>query len=335
MHPLLRSLRDNTDSKHTYSIESHGDVISNTFFRMQLETARSDEFQAEFRTMELGPLRLFACHTNGPLVGVRTHNDIVQDNNQNHCLVYFPVQMQDNESSWHYQCGKESRGGERIITMVDGSQDYRVHRPGFLGITLIVPHALLLARLPRVQRFCIVPHDASQGSFALVWDFVMSLWFNQHSLDEHSRSSHANTVVELLAVAFESSTQALDSEDKSVKMAYMNTALDYVDAHLGNCSIRPEDIATHLGIKKRYLYALFADQDKTLHTLIRDKRLDRCRATLQDDNMHSLSITEIAFRWGFSSTSHFSRVFKEKYGVGPREFRQDYFSEKSEDSRSE
>ena len=289
---------------------------------MQLETSGNDEFKAEFRTMELGPLRLFACHTNATLVGVRRYSDIANDENQSHCLIYLPVQMQGEQGSWHYQCGKESRGGERIITMVEGSRDYRVHRPGFLGITLIVPHALLLERLPRIQKYCIIPHDASTGSFALAWDFIMSLWFNQHSLDEHSRITYARTVIELLAVAFETSGTAQASQDKSVKIAYLQKALEYIDAQLGNRTIRPEDIASHLGIKKRYLYALFSEQDKSLHTLVRDKRLERCHATLQDSSMASLSITEIAFRWGFSSTAHFSRVFREKYSMSPRDFRQ-------------
>jgi AraC-like DNA-binding protein len=32
-------------------------------------------------------------------------------------------------------------------------------------------------------------------------------------------------------------------------------------------------------------------------------------------------ITEIAFGWGFNELTHFSRAFKERYGVSPRDWR--------------
>ncbi|MEH6611101.1 MAG: helix-turn-helix domain-containing protein [Halioglobus sp.] len=322
MHPLLATLRNNDACEQTQSVQNHGAVISNTFFRMHLESAQTSAFKAEFRTLDLGPLKLFACHTNAPLVGVRTYTDIVNDANQNHCLIYLPVEMSGGESSWHYQGGKESRGGERIITMVDGCKDYRVHRPEFLGITLIVPHALLQSRLAKIQPYCIVPHDASVGSFALAWDFIMSVWFNQNTLGEQTKLASANTIVELLAHAFESEGQTRMPGDSSVRVAYLHKAIDYIDAHLADRCIRPEDVAQHLGIKKRYLYDIFAENDKSLHTLVRDKRLERCHSTLKDISMSTLSITEIAFRWGFSSNAHFSRVFKKKYGVAPRVYRQ-------------
>lgn len=35
-----------------------------------------------------------------------------------------------------------------------------------------------------------------------------------------------------------------------------------------------------------------------------------------------LSISEICFRWGFNGSAHFSRAFREQYGLSPREFRQ-------------
>jgi AraC-like DNA-binding protein len=35
----------------------------------------------------------------------------------------------------------------------------------------------------------------------------------------------------------------------------------------------------------------------------------------------SLSISEICFRWGFNGSAHFSRSFKERYGVSPRDYR--------------
>ena len=48
------------------------------------------------------------------------------------------------------------------------------------------------------------------------------------------------------------------------------------------------------------------------------KRLTHARMLL---NTTKQSITEIAFNSGFENISHFSRIFKEKFGLSPLQFR--------------
>ena len=50
---------------------------------------------------------------------------------------------------------------------------------------------------------------------------------------------------------------------------------------------------------------------------VRRRRLERCYADLVSGRAGS--VAEIAVRWGFRSSSHFSRVFRRCYGAAPRE----------------
>ncbi len=59
----------------------------------------------------------------------------------------------------------------------------------------------------------------------------------------------------------------------------------------------------------------------TVAAAIRRFRLDRCREELEDRRQRARSITEIAFRWGFNDSAHFSRVFKARFGMSPRAVR--------------
>src|SRR5207245_7988642 len=54
---------------------------------------------------------------------------------------------------------------------------------------------------------------------------------------------------------------------------------------------------------------------------IRERRLRQCHSDLSDPHLRRKSITEIAFFWGFNDSAHFSRSFKEKFGICPRVFR--------------
>ena len=70
----------------------------------------------------------------------------------------------------------------------------------------------------------------------------------------------------------------------------------------------------------RYLHLLFSRFGTTVSRWILERRLERCRRELVVTGPHK-NITEVAFKWGFNDAAHFSRVFKKRYGVPPREYR--------------
>ena len=100
----------------------------------------------------------------------------------------------------------------------------------------------------------------------------------------------------------------------------MDSVLAYVDRNLENCELCPAMIAAAHRISERYLHMLFANSQMRVSGWIRERRLARCAAALDDANQR-LTITEIAFHWGFKDSSHFSRLFKEYYGMPPAHYR--------------
>lgn len=322
MNAFLKTLQGGEVRDQVNSIGDLKSVINKTFFTMELEKAENKQLAAQFKHVNIGPVGFVGIHTNCSIDGVRRCNDIDDDINKDHCLIYMPIKMGNGGQSWHYQGGKQARGGERIITIVEGSREYRVHRPSFLGLTLVIPNALLQARVPRFRQYCVTAHDASRGAFALTWDFIMSVWFNHTGLKSQDYLYYANSIVDLLVTALESDGKAPAVESNLTKSAYLQRALSFIDAHLNSTDISPELIARQLGIKKRYLYDVFNSHEQSLGTVIREKRLERCHQALADKKMANLSVTEIAYNWGFTSYTHFSRVFKEKYHISPRKFRQ-------------
>lgn len=317
MHRFLKSLEKSHEE--ITSVLHLKSIVNKTFFAMDLEKSRDGDFLAKYKRVDIGPLGFFGCYTSTSLIGVRRLKDIRGDVNRDHCLIYFPIKMQTGEPCWHYQGGKQSEGGEKIITMVEGCREYRVHRPTYMGLTLIVPRSLLQKRLPRLSQYCITPYDASRGPFALAWDLIMSVWYNHDSLSESSKLHYSSVIVDFLVFGFVQEETLSDTASWNTKDTYLHRALHYIDAHISSPAIGPDVIAENLGIKRRYLYEIFDNHEKTLAAVIRDKRLERCHETLNDQRMADLTITEIAYRWGFASYPHFSRLFKEKYAISPRD----------------
>jgi AraC-like DNA-binding protein len=62
----------------------------------------------------------------------------------------------------------------------------------------------------------------------------------------------------------------------------------------------------------KFLYA------RTVSEYIRHARLEDARDLMHNSN---LNISQIVYSIGFTSRSYFSKIFKEKYGISPNEFK--------------
>ncbi|MEU7094726.1 helix-turn-helix domain-containing protein, partial [Kitasatospora aureofaciens] len=82
----------------------------------------------------------------------------------------------------------------------------------------------------------------------------------------------------------------------------------------------PESIARSQHISVRYLHKLFQQDGTTVGQWVRRRRLDACRRELGRPSRRQASVSAVAHRWGFVSHSHFSRAFRDAFGVSPREW---------------
>lgn len=94
----------------------------------------------------------------------------------------------------------------------------------------------------------------------------------------------------------------------------------FVESQLDNPDLCPRYIADHFAISVPTVHRLFASEKTTFMASVWGRRLELCRRDLEIVNKH-VSISEIAFRWGFNDFPHFSRSFKNRYGITPSKFR--------------
>jgi AraC family transcriptional activator of tynA and feaB len=95
----------------------------------------------------------------------------------------------------------------------------------------------------------------------------------------------------------------------------------FIDAHISEPTLGPEEIASAIGISVRHLHRLFSVSGSTLGDCIRSRRLEHCRSDLANPRWRERTITEIAFSWGFNDSAHFSHAFRKQFGISPRAFR--------------
>ncbi len=103
-------------------------------------------------------------------------------------------------------------------------------------------------------------------------------------------------------------------ERYGVHDAQLIAALELMERHPGE-PLRRNETARRIGISTRQLDRLFATKLKRSYQgHYRQIRLERSRELLRQS---AASITDVAVACGFSSASHFTRVYRESYGTTP------------------
>ena len=105
------------------------------------------------------------------------------------------------------------------------------------------------------------------------------------------------------------------------RTSHLHRICQSIETMLSDPDLHLNSVAQEHGVSTRYLQKLFTGAGMSFSQYLRNRRLERCRADLTSPLHSQLSISEICFRWGFNGSAHFSRVFRDKYKLSPREYR--------------
>lgn len=95
---------------------------------------------------------------------------------------------------------------------------------------------------------------------------------------------------------------------------------EYVMRNIEDEDLSVDDIAFAVHVSRRTLYHICSKRGTTPARLVRQVRLERAYAEINDPENED-QITVIAFDCGFNDCSRFSRLFKARFGLSPKDLR--------------
>jgi AraC-like DNA-binding protein len=165
---------------------------------------------------------------------------------------------------------------------------------------------------PRLTHF-----NLSRGLGRIAAEFCSVLAAESENLDSESKAKLGEQFMDILALAVSARPDREPADDRGVQQARLRSVKAYIDAHLSEPNLSLATIAKRNGISLRYLHQLFRLMDMSASEWLRLRRLQRCHDLLTSPRHATQSITDIAYSMGFSSSSHFSNLFRAQFGVRP------------------
>jgi AraC-like DNA-binding protein len=157
-----------------------------------------------------------------------------------------------------------------------------------------------------------------EGFARLTRYFLTGLLADRHFYDQAGAGTVAQALQSLLA-------QALQSRP------YMPAALDQLDPlekvktwilrNLDDPTLNVSRISRHFGLSRSALYRLFATDGDSPQAWLTAQRLGRAHELLSEPSARGKSVSTICYALGFNDPSHFSRLFRQRFGCAPSDIR--------------
>jgi AraC-like DNA-binding protein len=299
-------------------VEFWVDVSSELYHPLQVSSGGrgSEMFQARMWGDWLASVGLFRVSASANTMR-RTWDDIARGDPESlHVSILLSGRLRGEQQS------RESVLGPGDITAYDTSVPAVFSAPGrFDLLVLKLPKATLGRRAGQISRLTALRIPGRAGLPRAATQFfrgiAMGVADGSIAADDAQIADQIVDLVSRLYLDFEASQPARTRSRAEV----VERALGFIEQHLADPDLRPEHVARACFVSTRYLHRLFAREGLSIADSIRAARLARCRRDLLDPVLAHEPVSAIAARWGLTSPSHFSRLFRAAYGSSPREFR--------------
>jgi len=290
------------------------EVATKEFFRHGF-SASERAFVGELHAGALENISLAHC-VCGPCEVTRTPRDVARDA-LDELILCVPL----SGRSVMAQSDREVIVDPGMMVLQDSSRPLKVN---FLmqttSIFVSIPRNALQARMGK-SATAMANISSTAPVAELATGFLSMLTARMDSLDATVRSRVAEQALDLIALAFYDGSENAPALSSPRASALLRLKVA-IDARLSDPGLKPTEAAAAAGISVRYANDLLSEEDTSVERHILRRRLERCRRALEDPLQMHRMIGEIAFSWGFSDQSHFTRRFREEFGMTPGDCRQ-------------
>ncbi|MGK4581609.1 helix-turn-helix domain-containing protein [Kitasatospora sp. HPMI-4] len=219
------------------------------------------------------------------------------------------------------QDGRQAIAAAGELIAIDTSRDHRMVIPGTLRMALLsLPHSAVGLAAGHTDTLTAVTWPGTRGADAVLGHLLDGLVTYVRHLEpataEQVGAGLANLFGALAAEHFRK-----NNPSRTDRQELLQRIQAFAREHLADPRLTPAELARRHHVSLRYLQKLFHEQGTSPASWIRDERLARCRTELHDPRFAHLGVGVIGERSGIMGSSHFTRLFRERYGMTPGEYR--------------
>ncbi|SIS41084.1 AraC-type DNA-binding protein [Corynebacterium appendicis CIP 107643] len=313
-------------------IEYWQDVVTGSFARCAVRVSNTDEtFYGRMVTGHLGPVTfsLAEYQASSGYEITRTSRHVRQEETDDFLLQLhlgggkIGLTQNDRESTIE-------RPGD--FSVLDDSIPSTLYCPpdsSARAVTASMSRSLLVEKVPHLRDITALHIDGQTGTGQLLSSMVVGLASNLETgwLSATSSARLSSAFIDVLSVALLEAQGSTERPPEIYTAGLLESIYRFVEKNLSRSDLTVQLVADAHHISLRYLHRLFEKEDATLGEWIRNRRLDSASRQLIDPAYRHIPVSKIGANWGFPDPSAFSRAFRARFEMPPRDYRTTFLSE--------
>tara|TARA_R110002049_G_scaffold305138_2_gene501366 strand:+ start:1529 stop:2569 length:1041 start_codon:yes stop_codon:yes gene_type:complete len=239
--------------------------------------------------------------------------EVVQD-------CYFAVVLTSGKYTLE-QGGREVSLQVGDMTLYDATEPHSIIMPETSSKILIsIPRTMLNQRIYNVGKLTAKNIPAKSGIGAVASSFIQNTVHQLNELEQAQFLEMSDPILDMLTLSLNQlNISSIHLSDH--KYLTLMRVKQFINKHGEYADLNPEMISNGVGLSVRYINNLFNAEDTSLMRFLTQHRLGLAKRRLSNHLLIHKTITELAMQSGFNNMAHFSRIFKQQYGMSPRQYR--------------
>jgi AraC-like DNA-binding protein len=285
--------------------------------RVDISTQNPTDYEGFLTKSVLGPTVLTDVFGRSQHI-VRNHRHIALLDKDS-----FYITFPSRGSLLVEQSGKQQVSTTGTAVLFDAAAPYHLRCCDYTQSMYVeMPRSILIDRCPIDKLESVPAFNFADGLGWAVAEFCKIAAFEADSIGNDVAPKVAMEIADLLALCIDAELNREPTGESLSNKFRLQSLKSYIESRLDDPDLSPEVIAKDNGISVRYLHYLFKGTGNSVSEWVRERRLEKCHRKLTSTKFDGDSITDIALSLGFNSSSHFTRLFKQKFGMPPRSARQ-------------
>jgi AraC-like DNA-binding protein len=315
MPAAVQPASQNLTSSVALTFDHWKHLVAESFVPLAARTADVDGFRGQMRSRVLDRMSVVEVTATSHEVH-RTPALIAQASER-----YFKLNLQLEGTGLLIQDNREALLQPGDLAIYDTNRPYTLAFEEEARMMVVMfPCDALSLPTDYVGQLAAVRMAGSSGLSGIVGQFIRQLSENLEVLSGPSGSRLATNALDLVSTMLHAEMDIAPDRMKPQALLAVSVR-EYIEANLSDPLLSPASIAAAHFISTRHLHNVFHESGTTVASWIRSQRLEGARRELRDPLHAGQSVGAVAARWGFLDAAHFSRIFRDAFGVSPSDWR--------------
>ena len=294
------------------SFDSWHSALNRFHLRWSLNKTEQPNFYGEILTKSFADIQFIHCKCD-PCSGFRNPPDISKETEE-----YYGLLLVQQGSEIIRHLNNEVIVGPGDIFLWDTTRplSFRL-KEKLKKTTLFIPKPYLKEQSLFIDQLLGDVLPARAGLGAIVNSSLVALCDQMDNIDDQTYFMAANISIELITYWINRQNPLINNKQRN---DLIQKILIYIEDHLSDPTLNPFEISKACHISIGYLHRLFSFTNFTVSKWIMIRRLESSKKELRIRKSSLDTITNIAYKWGFSDHSHFTKVFKRTYNMTPIQY---------------